>query len=171
MIPFNEDQHDDDDSDEDSDYVDNASEEDENNSYDGYESNNDNLLENPIENQLNKEDDDDTEDPGIPGVDGGNGTETGTNTNPEIIGVAVFVNTNPGMLVGDNAGVDALHNGTDISIKDKHNQEEDEYGENHHSGEEQVPTLEGDLKTMSQQHNSITSKPIDMQTSIPPCRI
>ena len=144
MIPFNEDQHDDDDSDEDSDYIDNASEEDENNSYDGDKSNDDNLLENPIENQLDEEDDDDTENPRIPGVDGVDDTETIVNNNPEIPGVAVFVN--PGMLVGDDAGVDTLHNGTDVGRKDKPNQEEDENGENHLSGKEQVPTLEGDVE-------------------------
>ena len=146
MIPFNDDQHDDDDSDEDSDYIDNASEEDENNSYDGDKSNDDNLLENPIENQLDEEDDDDTEDPGIPGVDGVDDTETIINNNPEIPGVAVFVDANPGMLVGDDAGVDTLQIGTDVGIKDKPNQEEDENRENHLSGKEQVPTLEGDVE-------------------------
>ena len=146
MIPSNEDQHNDDDSDEDSDYIGNASEEEENNFYDGDKSNDDNLLEHPIENQLNKEDNNDTEDPGIPGVDGVDGTETGINNNPEIPGVAVFADTNPGMVVGNHVGVDALHNGTDIGIKDKPNQEEDENGENHLSGEEQVPTLKGDVE-------------------------
>ena len=84
------------------------------------------------------------------------GTETGINSNPEIPGVAVFVNTNPGMIVCNNAGVNALHNVTDISIKDKPNQEEDENGEDDLSGEEQVPTLEGnveDKQPSTQQYN------------------
>ena len=146
MIPLNEDQHNDNDLDEDSDYINNASEED-NDSYDGYESNNDNLPENPTENQLDEDgDDNDTEHPGIPGVNGVDGTETGINSSPEIPGVAVFVITNPGMLVCNNAGVNALHNGTDISIKDEPNQEEGENGESHLSREEQVPTHEGNVE-------------------------
>ena len=38
------------------------------------------------------------------------GTQTGINNNPDNPrSVTVFVNANPGMLVGDNAGVDTLH--------------------------------------------------------------
>ena len=84
------------------------------------------------------------------------GTETGINNNPEIPGVAVFVNVNPGMLVGDDAGVNTLHDSKDESIKHESNQEEDENGENHLSREEQVPTLEGnveDNEPLTQQYN------------------
>ena len=73
----------------------------------------------------------------------------------------MFVNENPGMSVANHAGVDALHNGTDMSIKDEPNQEQDENGENYLSGEEQVPTLEGDVDDNElSTHHSITSTTI-----------
>ena len=89
-------------------------------------------------------------------MDGVDGTETGINNNSDIPGVAVFANANPGMLVGNNAGVDALRNGTYISIKDEPNQEEDENGENYLSRDKQVPTLEKDVENNEPSAHSAT---------------
>ena len=90
-----------------------------------------------------------------------NGTETGIIINPEIPGVAVFANANPGMLVGNDAGVDALHHGTDVSIEDEPNQEEDENGENHLSRRNKCQLQKEMLNTMSHRHNGITSATIE----------
>ena len=176
MMPFNEDQYDDDDSGEDSDYVDNVSEDDDNNSYDSYKNNDDDLLENPKKTQIDEDDDnaDHIENPGIPGVDGVDGVEIGEIDNPEIPGLTVFANANPGLLVDEEAGVDAPHNDMDVSNNEESNQEEDENANNHlikevhpHlNEEEEVPTQEGDAENNEvsrQQYNLCKNRTCNYQ--------
>ena len=110
---------------------------------------NEDSLENPNQNQLDDDDDNnDTENPGIPGVDGVDGSETEVINNPEIPGLAVFANTDPGILVDNEAGASAPHNDTDVNINDEPKREENENVNNDLNEVGQVPTQKETFKTM-----------------------